>query len=77
MGVPIWYSVGLLITLSPEIAKAHNIDGLKLSTCFILFQVGICTGGLAITGCIVWGLAILSVIVLPDTFGKSLAFTES
>ncbi len=184
MGIPIWYSVGLLITLSPEIAKAHNIQGLKLSTCFILFQVGITsgdllsgvlsqlfrsrkkilisfmalgllstayhfvringsqqlnttsflmglgcgylsvfvtataehfginlrvtvtatvtnfmrgalvlliplhqglehllglslTGGLAITGCIVWGLALVAVIALPDTFGKSLAYTES
>jgi MFS family permease len=46
MGIPIWYSVGLLITLSPELAKAHNITGLKLSTCFILFQVGITSGDL-------------------------------
>jgi MFS family permease len=184
MGIPIWYSVGLLITLSPEIAKDHGIVGLKLSACFILFQVGITsgdllsgilsqlfksrkkilisfmtlgilatayhfirinesqqlnitsflmglgcgylsvfvtstaehfginlrvtvtatvtnfmrgalvlliplhqgiehlfglslTGGLAITGCIVWTLALVSVLALPDTFGKSLAFTES
>ena len=47
MGVPIWYSVGLLITLSPELAKLHHIDGLKLSTCFILFQVGIASGDLS------------------------------
>ena len=46
MGIPIWYSVGLLITLSPELAKAHDITGLKLSTCFILFQVGITSGDL-------------------------------
>jgi MFS transporter, putative metabolite:H+ symporter len=46
MGVPIWYSVGLLITLSPELAKDHGIAGLKLSTCFILFQVGITCGDL-------------------------------
>ena len=184
MGIPIWYSVGLLITLSPELARDNHIDGLKLSTCFILFQVGISAGdlssgilsqwfksrkkillsfmtlgvaatvwhfvligkgqqlnvtsflmglgcgylsvfvtstaehfgtnlrvtvtatvtnfmrgalvlliplhqfiehtfgltltdGLAITGCIVWALAILSAIILPDTFGKSLAFTEA
>lgn len=183
MGIPIWYSVGLLITLSPEIAKEHNIPGLKLSTCFILFQVGITSGdllsgvlsqlfksrkkillsfmalgilatlyhfiqisnsgqlnvtsflmglgcgylsvfvtstaehfginlrvtvsatvtnfmrgavvlliplhqalehsfglglagGLAATGCIVWTLAITSAYILPDTFGRSLAFTE-
>ncbi len=184
MGIPIWYSVGLLITLSPEIAKTHGIQGLKLSTCFILFQIGITsgdllsgilsqlfrsrkkilisfmglgvlstvyhfirinesqqlhitsflmglgcgylsvfvtstaehfginlrvtvtatvtnfmrgalvlliplhqglehlfglslTGGLAITGCLVWALALVAAFALPDTFGKSLAFTES
>ena len=183
MGIPIWYSVGLLITLSPEIAKLHGITGLKLSTCFILFQLGITSGdllsgilsqvfksrkkillafmtlgvlatishfllinggqqinitsflmglgcgylsvfvtttaehfginlrvtvtatvtnfmrgalvlliplhqgierafhlslsgGLAITGAIVWALAIVSVIALPDTYGKSLAYNE-
>lgn len=47
MGIPIWYSVGILITLSPEIATLHHIDGLKLSTCFILFQIGIATGDLS------------------------------
>lgn len=47
MGVPIWYSVGILITLSPEIATLHHIDGLKLSTCFILFQIGIASGDLS------------------------------
>lgn len=46
MGVPIWYSVGLLITLTPEIVKDHNLVGVKLSTCFILFQVGIASGDL-------------------------------
>lgn len=182
-GIPIWYSIGLLITLSPEIAKEHNITGLKLSSCFILFQVGISAGdllsgilsqvfksrkkillsfmtlgilattyhfirigagqqlsttsffmglgcgylsvfvtstaehfginlrvtvtatvtnfmrgalvlliplhqgierlfhvdlttGLTVTGCIVWALAMLSVIALPDTFGRSLVFIE-
>jgi putative MFS transporter len=184
MGIPIWYSVGILITLSPELAKAHHISGLKLSTCFILFQAGISAGdlssgilsqlfatrkkvllsfmsfgvaatiahfvcmaygrplsltsflmglgcgylsvfvtataehfgtnlrvtvaatvtnfmrgavvlliplhqciarigntslttALALTGAIVWALALASAILLPDTFGKSLAFTES
>ena len=47
MGVPIWYSVGLLITLTPEIATLKNIPGLKLSTCFILFQTGITIGDLS------------------------------
>ncbi|MBL8000021.1 MAG: MFS transporter [Candidatus Kapabacteria bacterium] len=45
-GVPIWYSVGLLITLTPEIATQHGIAGLKLSLCFILFQAGITVGDL-------------------------------
>jgi MFS family permease len=47
VGIPIWYSVGLLITLSPEIAAIHRIDGLKLSTCFILFQAGVAAGDLS------------------------------
>lgn len=47
VGIPIWYSVGLLITLSPELAKEHHISNLKLSTCFILFQVGVASGDLA------------------------------
>jgi len=47
VGVPIWYSVGLLITLSPELAVEHQINYLKLGTCFILFQVGITTGDLS------------------------------
>ncbi len=46
-GVPIWYSVGLLITLSPEIARLKNIAGLELGTCFILFQTGIMLGDLS------------------------------
>jgi MFS family permease len=36
MGVPIWYSVGLVITLSPEIATEHGVDGWTLTTAFIL-----------------------------------------
>lgn len=47
VGVPIWYSVGLLITLSPELALEHQIDYLKLGLCFILFQVGITSGDLS------------------------------
>jgi putative MFS transporter len=47
MGVPIWYSVGLLITLSPELALGHGIEGLVLTKCFILFQVGITVGDLS------------------------------
>lgn len=47
MGVPIWYSVGLLITLTPELAKEHALSGAKLSACFILFQIGIASGDLS------------------------------
>jgi MFS family permease len=47
MGVPIWYSVGLLITLTPELAKEHALSGEKLSACFILFQIGIASGDLS------------------------------
>jgi hypothetical protein len=47
MGIPIWYSIGMLITFSPELAASHHIEGLKLSTCFILFQVGITCGDLS------------------------------
>jgi len=47
MGVPIWYSVGILISLSPEIAELYHIENLQLGTCFILFQVGITLGDLS------------------------------
>lgn len=47
MGVPIWYSVGLLITMSPELAEINGISGLKMAYCFILFQVGIAMGDLS------------------------------
>jgi MFS transporter, putative metabolite:H+ symporter len=47
MGVPIWYSVGLLISLSPEIAQLYRIENLQLGTCFILFQIGITLGDLS------------------------------
>lgn len=46
MGVPIWFSVGLVITLSPEIAVEHGVDGWTLTTAFILFQLGITAGDL-------------------------------
>lgn len=47
MGIPIWYSVGILITLSPELAQLHGISGLNMAYCFILFQVGIAIGDLS------------------------------
>lgn len=47
MGVPIWFSVGLLITLSPELAKVHHVDGWVLTKAFTLFQIGITAGDLS------------------------------
>lgn len=47
LGVPIWYSVGLLITFTPEITAAYGNSGTMLSTCFVLFQVGITVGDLS------------------------------
>jgi len=46
VGVPIWYSVGLLITLSPELAAAFAVHDWSLPKAFVLFQVGICVGDL-------------------------------
>ena len=47
MGVPIWYSVGLLITLSPELASDFGADAWQLTKAFTLFQVGITVGDLS------------------------------
>jgi MFS transporter, putative metabolite:H+ symporter len=46
MGVPIWYSVGLVITLSPDIAEENGVQAWRLTTAFILFQLGITAGDL-------------------------------
>lgn len=56
---------GALVLLIPLHQGIEHLFGVRL------------TGGLMITGCIVWCLAFISVIVLPDTFGRALAFTES
>lgn len=47
MGVPIWYSVGLLITLSPELAAEHAMGAIQTGWCFILFQIGVTAGDLS------------------------------
>lgn len=47
LGVPIWYSVGLLITFTPEITSVYGNNGTVLSTCFVLFQVGITLGDIS------------------------------
>lgn len=47
MGVPIWYSVGVLITMSPELAAEHALGPIEMSWCFILFQCGVTAGDLS------------------------------
>ncbi|MFM7218590.1 MAG: MFS transporter [Bacteroidota bacterium] len=47
IGIPIWYCVGILINLSPELAARNGIQGISPFICFILFQVGIATGDLS------------------------------
>ncbi|MFM2135950.1 MAG: hypothetical protein RL021_1350 [Bacteroidota bacterium] len=47
MGVPVWYSVGMLINLSPELARLNGIEGIRPATCFILYQAGILAGDLS------------------------------
>ena len=42
----IYWSVGLLITLSPELAAKNGIVYLKAWLCFILFQCGVTAGDL-------------------------------
>jgi len=44
VGVPVWYVVGILVTLSPEFAKALNVDGLIEGGKAIFY----CYAGLAI-----------------------------
>jgi hypothetical protein len=47
IGVPVWYCVGMLINLSPELAQVYGIEGIRPVTCFMLFQVGIASGDLS------------------------------
>jgi putative MFS transporter len=47
IGVPVWYCVGMLINLSPELARQNGISGIRPITCFLLFQVGIACGDLS------------------------------
>ena len=46
IGVPIWYCVGMLINLSPELADKSGLGVIRPAQCFILFQVGIAFGDL-------------------------------
>jgi putative MFS transporter len=47
MGIPIWYSVGMLITLSPELSAENGLGPLNAGLCFILFQCGVTAGDLS------------------------------
>lgn len=47
MGIPIWYSVGLLITLTPELSAENSLAPVKAGLCFILFQCGVTAGDLS------------------------------
>lgn len=47
IGIPIWYCVGMLINLTPELARMNGIEGIRPATCFILYQIGILTGDLS------------------------------
>ncbi len=48
MAVPIWYGIGILVTFSPEIAKAMGTAPLpKAGTAVMLAYIGLCVGDLA------------------------------
>jgi MFS transporter, putative metabolite:H+ symporter len=52
IGVPIWYIIGILVTLAPELAKALNISGTVIGGKAVMFHyIGASTGAL-ITGII-------------------------
>jgi MFS family permease len=46
-GIPIWYCVGMLISFAPDMAREHQVEGIQLVTCFVLFQTGIACGDLS------------------------------
>lgn len=83
MGIPIWYSVGMLITLSPEIAASSGVDTWKLPKAFALFQVGVCVGDLS-TGLLSqwlrtrrWVIVGGMVLAIIATVGYFLAFASN
>jgi MFS family permease len=48
VAVPIWYCIGILVTFSPEIAKALGTEPLpKAGTAVMLAYIGLCVGDLA------------------------------
>jgi putative MFS transporter len=46
-GIPIWYCVGMLVSFAPDLAREHGLTGIRLGTCFVLFQTGIACGDLS------------------------------
>ncbi len=46
-GMPIWYCVGMLVSFAPDLAREHGLTGIRLGTCFVLFQTGIACGDLS------------------------------
>jgi putative MFS transporter len=46
-GIPIWYCVGMLVSFGPDLAREHGVSGIRLGTCFVLFQTGIACGDLS------------------------------
>lgn len=44
VGVPIWYMIGVLVVFSPEIAKAHGIDGVKSGDAIMYFYAATSVG---------------------------------
>jgi putative MFS transporter len=48
IGLPIWYTIGILITFSPEFAKALNIDGTITAGDAVMFSyIGLAVGDLS------------------------------
>ena len=44
VGVPIWYTIGVLILFSPEIAQAHGITGVKSGDAIMYFYMATSVG---------------------------------
>ncbi|MBK8290658.1 MAG: MFS transporter [Flammeovirgaceae bacterium] len=44
IGLPIWYVIGILITFSPEFAKAMNIDGIVAGDAVMFSYIGLAGG---------------------------------
>ena len=47
IGTPVWFTAGILVALSPEIASALGLEGVTASKSMIYFSIGMTTGDLA------------------------------